>query len=475
MNDDLMVAILNKVNEVLTGGDDKVTKYESNYINWCLPGIPFKANDLQFLLKGINGKDAEETQKLVRTAAEFSRVANYVPSSYEMDEKEQKKIWSNSGKLLWSIYNNTLQFSEVAHTELSDEQKTKIKKFRGLFKVEKEVTNIVTDKVEIKVEDGPMVKAYNEKESLYNQAALVYNNKRLSALNEDNKESVQDFALNADIYRNKVKSAMDDWITNGYKLDVEEINAFITQTSQKDLTLLKRDLQDQFRKGSMSDPSSGGDFYYTNLYPGSFIETDDGWTKFTFSQENKDTYSKETHKSTSGSAGINLGLWKIGGSGSSSKSSIEKEMNSSDFKIEFSITQASIARPWFSPEFLLNTAWRFKKDTGQENLSNGEIPAEGQLVAYPTTAIFIKDLKITSSKLDSLDKELENTISGGGSLGWGPFNFGGANHKESDKAQETHYHREGNTITVDGMQMIALKCFRLPKTPNPSPDIKSWT
>lgn len=44
----------------------------------------------------------------------------------------------------------------------------------------------------------------------YNDAALEYNTKRLSALNGDDKLSVQDFTLNASTYRAKVRSAMDD-------------------------------------------------------------------------------------------------------------------------------------------------------------------------------------------------------------------------------------------------------------------------
>lgn len=467
--DELLVALLNKVSSVLNGSDENVPERPDNYIAWCKPGIPFQAEDLQFAIKGINGKDGDETRDLIRNAAEFSRVANGIPSDHIVGDT----VYSQNGKMVWDVYKNVLDFSEVASSELTDKQKAKIKKFRDLFVVTKTVTDIVTDEEKTVTEDGPILKAYYEKKAAYDDAVLEYNSKRLGALNSENKLAVQDFTLNASTYRSKVRSAMGAWVSSGYKEDVEKINAYIKQVSQKDLTLLKSDLQDKLEKSKMTDPNSGADFYLSSFYPGNFVNSDKGWTSFSFSSSSKDTYLKEKHAATSADVGLRWGLWSVGGSGGASNDSKVEKMNASDFEIEFSIVQVPIGRPWMSPEFLSNTAWRWKPNMGMKALSDGNNPAHGQMISYPTTAIFIKDIKITSADMSSFDSAISKSINGGASVGWGPFRIGGK-HKQSSTEKTTKYNVDKNTLTVEGMQLIAFKCFALSKSPNPSADITSW-
>lgn len=467
--DELLVALLNKISSILNGSDENVPARPDNYIAWCKPGIPFQPEDLQFAIKGINGKDAGETLDLVRNAAEFSRVVNGVPSEHTIGDA----IYSQNGKLVWDVYKNVLDFSQVASSELTDKEKAKIKKFRDLYVVTKTVTDIVTDEEKTVTEDGPILKAYYDKKSDYDDAVLEYNSKRLSALNAEDKLAVQDFTLNASTYRSRVRTAMGAWVSSGYKDDVEKINAYIHQVSQKDLTLLKADLQDKLEKSKMTDPNSGSDFYLSSFYPGNFVNSNKGWTTFSFSSTSKDTYLKEKHSSTSADVGIRWGLWSVGGSGGTSNDSKLDKMDSSDFKMEFSIVQVPIGRPWMSPEFLSNTAWRWMPNSGMKELSDGKNPASGQMISYPTTAIFIKDIKITSRDMSSFDSSISKTINGGGSVGWGPFRIGGT-HKQSSTEKTTKYKRDKNTLTIEGMQLIAFKCFALPKSPNPSDNISDW-
>lgn len=468
--DELLVALLNKISLILNGSDETVAKSPDNYIAWCRPGIPFQPQDLQFAIKGINGKDANETLQLVRNAAEFSRVVNSVPSSNVITDFGS---FEQAGTIVWDVYSNVLNYSEVASSDLTPDQQAKIKKFRDLMVVTKTVKDIVTDEEKQVSEDGPMLKAYYAKKAAYEDAALEYNNKRLSALNADDKLAVQDFTLNAATYRSKVTAAMNDWVTNGYKEDVEKINAYIKQVTQKDLTLLKADLQDKLEKGKMTDPNSGSDFYLSSFYPGNFVNSNLGWSKFTFNSESKDTYSKQTQSSTSGNVGLCFGLWSIGGSGGYSKETSLDTMDATGFSMSFSIVQVPIGRPWMSPDFLTNKAWRWKKNMGMDLLSNGENPPKGQMISYPTTAVFVKDIQITSSAMSSFEETVNKTINAGASVGWGPFRIGGS-HKQSSHERTTKFSVDKNTLTVEGMQLIAFKCFALPKSPDPSPQITSW-
>lgn len=459
MNDNLLKALLNKVDEVLNGGSDVASASPDNYVAWCSPGMPFQAEDLQFAVKGIDGQDAVETKNLIRTAAEFSRLVNSIPSSNSIGG-----TFEQAGSLVWDVYSQVLRFSKVPKMKLTEEEEAKIKKFRGLLVTTKKVKDILTDEEKEMQVDSPLVVAYKEKMAAYTDVVREYNLKRLEALNSESKQAVQDFALNAGLYRNKVKYALNDWVTNGYKLEYEQIGAFIKQVSQRDMTLLKADLESKLRDAKMTDPNSGGDFFLTGFYPGSFINSDAGWTQFTFKASSKDTYLKESHQATSAYTKMSWGLFRLNADGKHTKDEFQKSMESGDFEMKFKITQIPLGRPWFSPDFLTNNSWNWDQSI-YKLLSDGKTPPSGKMIAYPTSAIFIKDVTITSSSMKDVHNEITKSLSAGGSVGWGPFTLN-ARHSQNSKEVKTHFNDKANSLTVEGMQLIALKCFALPKAPD---------
>lgn len=462
--DDLLVAVMNKIAAILTGSDATTEPSPNSYIAWCRPGIPFQPEDLQFAVKGISSPNAEENRMLLRTAAEFSRVVNAVPTTNHIVDKT---TYEQNGEMVWDIYNEILTLSKVPEHGLTPEEEQKIAKYRAMMVTKAE--DLMGNKV---TKDSDAMAVYKTKEGLYQTAAMIYNNKRLDAQNGDKARAVQDFALNGDIYRSQVRSALNDWVTNGYKNDFAQINAYIDQTTQKDRKVLKADLRDKFDSGKMRDLNSGTDFYISGFYPGNFVNNDNGWTKFTFATSETDSYSEDTTSSTSG-GGSSWGFLSFGGGGSTSTSESFAKMNKDGFSMEFSITQVTIGRPWMSPEFITSSAWKWGDEGGTEMISDGKNPATGRMPSYPTTAIFVKDIKITATSMKSLYDEINKHTEGGASVGWGPFSVS-ASHSESSKKVTSHFDDATNTLTVNGMQLIAFKCFPMPMSPNPDPKITTW-
>jgi hypothetical protein len=285
--------------------------------------------------------------------------------------------------------------------------------------------------------------------------------------------AVQDYALNGSMYRSRVNRAMRDWEANGGKLDVEKIQAYIKQISEKDLTYLKADLSEKFYAGQMKDPNTGGEFYLSTFHPGNFVNSTKGWTNFTFESSSVDSYTKDTSATTSASLSAKFGIFSIDANGSHSKKTDLNDLQEKGFHLEFSIAQVSISRPWFSPDIIMNKAWRWKDGNGMDDLSDGLTPPTGQLIAYSTSAVFIKDIKITSSDIKILSDKLTKSLSSGGSLSIGPLQIG-AQHDSSTGENKLNSKINRNTLTVEGMQLIAFKNFVIPKSPNPSPKIKKW-
>ena len=79
----------------------------------------------------------------------------------------------------------------------------------------------------------------------------------------------------------------------------------------------------------------------------------------------------------------------------------------SDIEVSFEITQVLISRPWFYPEFFMNRGWTLRKGDGWEldMPSDGNIPEpNGTFIAYPTAALFVRNVTIKSKEIASAYK-----------------------------------------------------------------------
>jgi hypothetical protein len=524
-------AIMGKLYDVLTNGDATVPKSADNFFSWCTPGIPVDPSDFQFLTQGFTGvvkKEAadamlsvtggaaagggsggaagtpaptagltpaqldqlraSDTAQLYVQAEALSRIVDFVPDVARINNDQFAKfaVMNDEGTLS-EIYERTLKMSQVMQTDLTDDQKQKITHLQSLLVSKTTKTDLITgDKVEVSG-PSPLVQVYHEKMAAYDAAALEYNTYRIDALAGDNPKAVNYWAINANILRDKVKAAMDDWITTGYKEDYEKIAAYIAQVSERDLTLLKAAYEDDLRKAKLTGLASGSDFYYSSLVPGSFA-TSTGWSRFSFSGGDFSRHSNSTFNASGWKAEASAGFFGFGahggGSHDESKATFNGSFNSDNFSLSFEIAQIPIVRPWFKSSFLVSKTWRFdpgNPDVKNDLLSDGGSPPKGLIPAYPTTIVFIRKLHMEVGHSEGFSNFLQqnssSSQSGGGGFSFGPFSCGGsASHYSTSGNTQRDYGSswDGHGLDVPGMQIAGFKCHVLPKSPNPSPDIKSW-
>lgn len=501
---DLMNNVLGKIYDVITNGDGSVVpKSEDNFFAWSTPGIPFEESDFDFLTQGLTGvykpkmiknpdgttstetlTDAQrdsaiatDTNQMYQIAENFSRFVDVIPDASGIDDTNVRMNVKNDEGSLSDVYEETLQFSQVANTELSADDKKKIDKYRELLQVERERENLVTGEIEKVLEDTPLVKAYISKMQAYEDACLQYNSARIDALAATNSRAVHNFAINATILRNKVKFAYNDWVTNGYKKEYEGIAARIDQMTSRDLSLLKAQYVEALNKSKLTGIVSGSDFYYTSLAPSNFAKSK-GWTKFSFTQHDQSYYSKENKNKWSAVGGLSVGLFTIGGTASGERRELNTKLDTTSFSFTFEICQVPIIRPWFKMNFLTSKTWRFSAeniDLKDKFLSDGKKPPhkDSMLPAIPTSMIFIRNLRLNFANSSDIANEIDSKVSGGGMVGYGPF-FVGGNYGHESRERKRDYHRDTEGITVEGLQCIGFKCNLLPKAPNPDPSITKW-
>ena len=223
-------------------------------------------------------------------------------------------------------------------------------------------------------------------------------------------------------------------------------------------------LKDRFEKGKQA--GANGDFYYTSVILGDFINSG-GWTGFEFNEGSYSHYTSQESTSWGASVNVSFGFWSVGANASSESASSQASFDSSGFKMKFEITQVPIARGWFEPGLLTGRGWKWSKDYIGSDLSDGKTPPTGRLVAYPTAALFVRNVLINSNSFHSDRSTYESHLSAGGSFGYGPFSIGG-NYSRSESNERVNGHSDDEGLHIDGVQLIGFICRFLGKAPNPS-------
>src|SRR5262249_38308739 len=148
----------------------------------------------------------------------------------------------------------------------------------------------------------------------------------------------------------------------------------------------------------------------------------------------------------------------------------KNKFSSDVFKCYFEICQVPIVRDWFKSAYLLSKAWRFDENNpeakGQivsSGVSSGKAPT-GKMPAYPTSAIFIRNLTLTLGHSEGFDtfvsEQKAASADGGGYITFGPF-FAGGNYSRASTSGSTQrdlgYKWENQEMRVPGMQLAGYK------------------
>lgn len=519
MPSQLANAVLSKFYDVLISGDESVPPSEDNFFSWCTPGIPVEANDFDFLTQGFTGvvrKEqadivtgpiaegttpeplppaelerlrAQDTARLYMQAEAFARLVDFVPdvTKFNNEQFARLSVLNNEGTLS-EIYARVLRMSQVAQTELPEETRANVERLRGLLVKKVTETDLITQQTVEREVESDLVTAYKAMQFAYEDAVLQYNARRIDAMTAADAKAVNFWAMNANVLRKRVNTAEADWNTRGHRGDYDKINGYITQVMDRDLTVLKQRYRDDFERARLTGIASGSDFQYTTLVPGNFARSN-GWTAFNFSSsdfQSRSTTAYQNKKwSVSGGASY-LGIF--GGRASRSESSSHQEyagtVSSDQFGLSFEICQVPIVRPWFMASFLDSKTWRFdasSPDIAGEMLSDGKSPPHGLMPAYPTSIVFVRNLKLSIGHSESLYnyvKDQQSSSTGaGGYVSFGPFFLGGSGGNMSAAGQSTRdygYHVDENGISSPGMSIAGFKCHVLDKAPKPLDSITSW-
>jgi hypothetical protein len=117
----------------------------------------------------------------------------------------------------------------MMETGLPPKTDQKVRTLRALLQKTVTKKDPLTGKMLETTEPTEVKKIYDAKKAAYVEARREFEAHRIAALAAADPGVVHDWAANAHTYNAKAQSAMSDWVTNGYKQEVEMISAFISQ------------------------------------------------------------------------------------------------------------------------------------------------------------------------------------------------------------------------------------------------------
>lgn len=446
----LAKAVVAKLYRTLTNGDDAVPPQTDNFLSWNTPGIPVQSTDLD--------SQSETLARLVDFIPDVTALNNTLFSATATP--------GSSGSLSGE-YRDALKMSQVMKTQLSTDVAAKLEKFRNLLQQVVKTTDPATGEQVERTVPSPLLQAYNEKHQRYVAAAFDYNTRRLNAMGTDDSRAVADWALNATLYRQQVDGAMTDWVISGYKNEVEQIAAFISQLTQRDMSVLKGQYLNDFDAARLTSPATGAEYYATSLLPDNFA-TSAAWTAFAFRAGDYERYRASAVSATSWPVHAGEGFLGLFGD-AACRTRYTGSLDRSHTTLTCEIAEAPIMRQWFQSVFLTSRGWRFddKNPTVKDKqLCDGASPPKGTLPAYPVSAVFVRNMSLSFGQSRAVADFIahQQTSHTDGYLSFGPFFLGG---------RDRGYHYADGTVTADGIQLIGFRCHILPRSPDPDPAIPS--
>jgi hypothetical protein len=274
------------------------------------------------------------------------------------------------------------------------------------------------------------------------------------------------------IPQERVNTAMEDWVGLGFKNEIETAQDTLNaQGMDPAIALINR--AKLAYENSLVEIGTLGLRPYTLISPSTFYDPyiQDGWTTYSQAAASVATSSSTSSSSESGSGGVSFGFFSVGASASHEQSQSAMQIDTSMLSISFDFCTADIRRPWLDTN-LLNLGNWFLLDNAKNCISDGtygqQLDAASDkgtfMPSIVTSLVLVRNLKIEWAVTHEQQQAFQQSTSGGGQVGFGPFFVGGSATSANGNTSSVNT-ANSQGIHIQGVQLIGYCSTITPASP----------
>jgi hypothetical protein len=283
----------------------------------------------------------------------------------------------------------------------------------------------------------------------------------------------QNWPIDGTLYQDDADEAMDQWVSFGHKEEIENaIATLAAQGTDPAIALIAR-CKKRFIN-SLNEFMSVGEIPYTVILPNSWYDpdNDDGWTEYGSTDFHTESHYSASSTSYGGGGGFDIGFWSASAGFDSAESQTSLNIETKDLEITFNYCAADVKRPWLDTSLLNLRNWFLMGDYKKGCISDGtmgqELPKNAIeptfLPSVVTSLILVKDLSIRWGNWKADWDSHQSDVSGGGSVGFGPFAVSG-HYSHHDEQRNFEADSTGESLKVPGVQLIGYVSTINPLSP----------
>lgn len=278
----------------------------------------------------------------------------------------------------------------------------------------------------------------------------------------DNAEQAK--ARNLTAMKAKVGKANSDWISNGYKNQIDAATNRIQQLTAKNGDAWWASLNNRLAAASK------GDYYPATFFPTPRTwKSDDGWTYITFKYGEKADSSRTSSESIAAAVKGRHSWFSIDAAFSKNDSSAKSLMAHKDLEVSMEVKRVNVYRKWFDQDVLRNAYWTLPKTVSGGVISYGSL-VRNQTAPLPGMPLYVSSIFVCrklnlKTRIDKADRSsFEKSMSVHAKVGLGPFTLsGGYDKRDTGKDVKTAVSDVG--ISCDGLQIIGYLGSVPPRSP----------
>lgn len=433
-----------------------VDNREPPFISFCSPGIAIDTLNFGNLL----------TPEQVNACSDFSQLINSVPAP--------NVLWQPTNKKIWEIYELAITDIKLPLSDLTEQELAVLQRAEAFLREEVTVTDPFTQETKKEVRPTAAYEAYEKLYAAYAAQVKVYNTARITAISDPSPANVSNWVDNGPLYEINIRNAYSQWGSLGYRDYVTRANGIISSMMARGPYQYYERLRSNFQLGQKKD-FRGISFWPTFAYPPQILEPsfNQGWSTFTFTQDETHQYQSSTSVSVGGRGGVSFGLWSLGASSSYSSQQSYSSSDTSNFSLSVDLIQVPLQRPWMTTWVFSSRGWQGGSTLGGDgSICSGGSPLSGIMPLLPTSMILARNLRVNLDMTSEVNRAAASQFSASASVGWGPFSVRG-NYSRSTSSSSHDFVQTGNGITCPGTQIIGFVCEVLPRSPNHDPSL-NW-